>query len=1232
MKYYPIIKNSIVLISLFASYVIFAQNEIGPSSYEVQLIPESPDVADLGKFGDFPVNKYNGTANVNVPIHQIDFDGLSIPFSLSYNTSGIKVNQDASWVGLGWSLSDGITITREINGFDDIRNSFLNTGGNQDAQGVGWIYSQEFIVNGGPSNNYEFEFSTDDLLFLNNEYTANRPHDTEPDLFKVNLPSGSFKFYLPKIQNNEQTLIGSVIDNKNFKVFFNVSDHTFEVIDPKGFTYSFDAKEFSSGFSSWDAPTAAEEIYALRGIPSWSTNQTKRLNSAWKVSKITSYTGRELNFTYQDAFFMSFPNYTEKYTLWIFGDHRNQNPMGKVTDITSPTSMSASINAFHNLYLTNISGDFGSIEFNLSDRTDLFSKEAKDRFAGETIGRWDPVIQPNTYTAKKLENIVVKNKDNDIVKSAEFQYSYFNNDKIDDTYKERYLRLKLDNVSVQGQTYDFEYYEQDSLPAKDTKSTDFWGFYNGVANSIRIPSYNRFFLSLPDNGNSNQTEIFEDYYKVNGAIRKSDINYGKYGILTKVTYPTGGFTEYEYEGNKVSLKRPSYDSVFFDNGNFGSSGVNASEKYNFRYQQLKLANDPSYSFVDYNECSISSNNVTSNQEFEITDTSFCNNQSYNIKVNATLSCSVGCGQGINPVGPAVWVENTETNQRFNVFYYDNQFGNNNTVQLEKVMTLPMGNYVFKYSAWSINTPFLVVANASASAVIWNDTSINSDVFEEFEVGGARIHQIINKDADGVFVNAKRFEYNHVLDNGSVGSSGMLMDDLVFASKGIGFHEYTPENFSDDSQNAVSLNSSNLIRGNPSASGSHIGYSNVIERQVDMSNNDNGSIVTKYINKPNEYKTRFIGVTPQLLACSSCPGGTNIYETFNLSNYTYFNVSYGDTYILGMTPTMYDYINGNVLEEEVLDSFGGSKSKVINTYQEYSFGSMPFSYVPVMLYTGNVFSLTNPYEQFTGSDLKNNTMFRIKSSENTQYYLGGALVNTTNYFYENSQHYMTTKMVTTDSDGNIRTSKVYYPQDLITEPFMNDLQVQNRLSSQIKFESYKGNTANPQESLLYTQFMNYDDTHSPNGLILPSEVEVSKGNTGSLEERQFYEKYDKYGNILQYSKAEGVHISYIWGYNKQYPIAKVENATFSDVANALGISETVLMSFDENDMNDLNTLRVNLPNAMISTYEYQPLVGVTSMTDPRGYTMTYHYDEFNRLKFVKDADGNLVSENQYNYKN
>ncbi|QMU66739.1 MAG: hypothetical protein GKR88_14755 [Flavobacteriaceae bacterium] len=42
--------------------------------------------------------------------------------------------------------------------------------------------------------------------------------------------------------------------------------------------------------------------------------------------------------------------------------------------------------------------------------------------------------------------------------------------------------------------------------------------------------------------------------------------------------------------------------------------------------------------------------------------------------------------------------------------------------------------------------------------------------------------------------------------------------------------------------------------------------------------------------------------------------------------------------------------------------------------------------------------------------------------------------------------------------------------------------------------------------------------------------------------------------------------------------------------------------------------------------------MTSITDTRGETMYYTYDNFNRLEHIKDNEGNILSKNEYNYKN
>lgn len=53
--------------------------------------------------------------------------------------------------------------------------------------------------------------------------------------------------------------------------------------------------------------------------------------------------------------------------------------------------------------------------------------------------------------------------------------------------------------------------------------------------------------------------------------------------------------------------------------------------------------------------------------------------------------------------------------------------------------------------------------------------------------------------------------------------------------------------------------------------------------------------------------------------------------------------------------------------------------------------------------------------------------------------------------------------------------------------------------------------------------------------------------------------------------------------------------------------------------------------MVETYRYKPLIGVTSITDANGLTIYYEYDEFNRIKNIKDYEGNILKSIEYNYR-
>lgn len=63
---------------------------------------------------------------------------------------------------------------------------------------------------------------------------------------------------------------------------------------------------------------------------------------------------------------------------------------------------------------------------------------------------------------------------------------------------------------------------------------------------------------------------------------------------------------------------------------------------------------------------------------------------------------------------------------------------------------------------------------------------------------------------------------------------------------------------------------------------------------------------------------------------------------------------------------------------------------------------------------------------------------------------------------------------------------------------------------------------------------------------------------------------------------------------------------------------------------VDDIRVFPSDAMMTTYTYDPLIGMTSQTDPSGKMITYEYDGFGRLKTVLDQDKNVLKTMDYQY--
>lgn len=93
-------------LSLIIGITKFALSQ-GPIYLAPNILPPGPTAAELGKYGRVPINLSTGAVNLDIPLLTLKSKNLACPVSLSYYTTGVKVDEVASWVGMGWSLNAG---------------------------------------------------------------------------------------------------------------------------------------------------------------------------------------------------------------------------------------------------------------------------------------------------------------------------------------------------------------------------------------------------------------------------------------------------------------------------------------------------------------------------------------------------------------------------------------------------------------------------------------------------------------------------------------------------------------------------------------------------------------------------------------------------------------------------------------------------------------------------------------------------------------------------------------------------------------------------------------------------------------------------------------------------------------------------------------------------------------------------------------------------------------------
>jgi len=252
----------------------------------------------------------------------------------------------------------------------------------------------------------------------------------------------------------------------------------------------------------------------------------------------------------------------------------------------------------------------------------------------------------------------------------------------------------------------------------------------------------------------------------------------------------------------------------------------------------------------------------------------------------------------------------------------------------------------------------------------------------------------------------------------------------------------------------------------------------------------------------------------------------------------------------------------------------------------------------------------------------------------------------------------------DSKGDVYETKYEYADsDLFTFNFnVSDMKTLNMISYPIVITKLKNDKI---ISKVYNEY--YSNNNNPFGILNPVRLskvynlEINKAiddfqefNWYDIEASNFnqidsrfkvimeYNKYDDFSNLLEYSKEDGKHVCVIWGYNKTRVIAKIENLNYISIPQST-IDNLQILSDNDNDnckettcneqqlREALNDLRGLYPDSMITTYTYDPLVGITSITDARGDIIYYEYNDLGKLKCIRDHNNNIKEVYDYNFK-
>lgn len=561
--------NKILTIALKISIIFllgngYAQTVLLPhATISEDVIISTPDVMSFQKYGNVPISLYNGKIDMTIPFYEIQAGKIKIPINLTYNSGGIKVDEIASGVGLGWNLNAGGNILVGINDFADGTLKYELRG--YLPIDVGYV-KKYFLKN--PMFNSNVEWSTN--------------VDSKPDFYYVNAPGLNNVFILDdanpdnyQIPETSRKYIPSFLYPKGYKIA-QLDLENLGSFHGIGFTGEED------GNPDLNIPVKDFNVN-IAGYFDYNFNITNENGLIYNFRSGNIVESRTLPVLVDTSAFSFDPSYsldTNTYNLTSIYDPSTQQKVEFIYEkyqITAPQRIKF-------LSKKNNIGNSDPCNFGFIPEFEgqpIYSNEKLIKYTAAT--RLQKIIfssgeveflylnNRQDYDDKTLDLIRIKDTQGNIIKSYRLKYSYF--DSKEGCSQKECKRLKLDQIDEEytGETklyYSFDYYYTNKLPKRFSYEQDYLGYYNnnGYQNTAYIgakesgPQPKLYFypnkgafsiLPFKKTNDSQGREITGDYsFMPNGNSLT--------GLLKKVTYETKGFTEFKYENHTFNFDGAEY--------------------------------------------------------------------------------------------------------------------------------------------------------------------------------------------------------------------------------------------------------------------------------------------------------------------------------------------------------------------------------------------------------------------------------------------------------------------------------------------------------------------------------------------------------------------------------------------------------------------------------------------------------------------------------------------------